>query len=277
MTIRVRSRRSSGSVKGVVLDWAGTAVDFGCLGPVAPFIEVFERRGVSVTIEEARKPMGLIKKDHIRAMCASPEVSAGWFNVYGREPGESDVEEMYLDLEPLMVATVSRFAEPIPGLLEVVEKFRKIGLKIGSTTGYTRSIMDVLVPEAARNGYSPDSVVTSSDVPKGRPCPFMCYQNAINLVLYPMEAMVKIGDTVADIQKGLNAGMWSVGVTRSGNGLGLTEPEAASLPAKELHERLRTITARFFEAGAHYVVENISQCPEIIREINERLAAGERP
>jgi phosphonoacetaldehyde hydrolase len=184
---------------------------------------------------------------------------------------------MYLELEPLMASTVSRFAEPVPGLLESVEEFRKRGLKIGSTTGYTRSMMDVLAPEAERRGYRPDSVVTSSDVPQGRPCPFMCYRNAINLAVYPMEAMVKVGDTVADIQEGLNAGMWSIGVTRSSNDLGLSELEAASLPPKELQKRLKAISARFFVAGAHYVVENIGQCLEVIREINERLAAGERP
>jgi phosphonoacetaldehyde hydrolase len=277
MTLSVRNRRSSGPLKAVVLDWAGTAVDFGCMGPVAPFIEVFARRSVSVTIEETRKPMGLMKKDHIRAMFESSEVSAGWFSVFGREPGEDDIHEMYLELEPLMVSTVSRFAEPVPGFLESVEEFRKRGLKIGSTTGYTRSMMDVLAPEAERRGYRPDSVVTSSDVPQGRPCPFMCYKNAINLAVYPMEAMVKVGDTVADIQEGLNAGMWSIGVMRSSNDLGLSEPEAASLPPEELEKRLKAISARFFEAGAHYVAENIGQCPEIIREINERLAAGERP
>lgn len=277
MTVLVGNRHYSGPVRAAVLDWAGTAVDFGCMGPVEPFIEVFARRIVPVSVQEARRPMGLMKKDHLRAMCASAEVSAAWWSVYGREPGESDVEEMYRELEALLTSTVARFAEPVPGLLETIAELRESGVKIGSTTGYTRSIMDVLVPEAARRGYRPDSVVTSSDVPEGRPFPFMCYMNAINLAVYPMETMVKIGDTVADVREGLNAGMWSIGVTRSSSDLGLTEREAASLPAEELGNRLEAISAKFFDAGAHYVVEDIRQCPGILREINERLATGERP
>jgi len=63
-------------VRAVVLDWAGTAVDYGCLGPAAVFVEVFKRRGVEVTIAEAREPMGLMKKDHLRAMGAMPAVAA---------------------------------------------------------------------------------------------------------------------------------------------------------------------------------------------------------
>lgn len=273
------SNRSSfpGAVKAVVLDWAGTAVDFGCMGPVASFIEVFARRGVAVTTEEARKPMGLMKKDHIRAMFQSPEISGGWFDVFGREPSEGDVHEMYLELEPMMVSSVADFAEPVPGLLEAVEEFRRLGLKIGSTTGYTRPMMDVLVPEAEKRGYRPDAVVTSSDVPRGRPAPFMIYKNAIDMGVYPMEAIVKIGDTVTDIQEGLNAGAWSIGVTRSSSGLGLTAPEVESLPAEELKERLMGVSASFLKAGAHYIVENIGQCPDIVCEINQRLAAGDRP
>jgi phosphonoacetaldehyde hydrolase len=269
--------RFSGKVKAVVLDWAGTAVDFGCMGPVAPFIEIFARRGVSITTEEARKPMGLMKKDHIRAMLQSWEVCAEWFDVFGREPAEDDVNEMYLELEPLMVSTVSRFSDPIPGLLETIREFRNLGLKIGSTTGYTQPIMDVLVPGARRKGYAPDSVVTSSEVPEGRPSPFMIYKNALNLAVHPLEAIVKIGDTVTDIEEGLNAGTWCIGVTRSSSSLGLTESEVSSLPAGELEKRLNVISARYLEAGAHYVAESIADCPRIISEINQRLASGERP
>lgn len=277
MGVFVRSKPYSGPVRAVVLDWAGTAVDFGCMGPVAPFMEIFLRRKVSVTIQDARAPMGLMKKDHIRAMCSSPSVSARWRDVYGRIPDENDVQEMYEELEPSMISIIRKFAEPVPGLLEAVAELREDGLKIGSSTGYTRSMMDVMILEAARKGYLPDSVVTSSDVPCGRPSPFMCYMNAINLEVYPMEAMVKIGDTEADIQEGLNAGMWTIGVTRTSNDLGLTQEEVASMPEEELKRRIRTIEVRFLAAGAHYVADDIRGCPQIVREISQRLADGERP
>jgi phosphonoacetaldehyde hydrolase len=273
-----RSRTSyTGAVRAVVLDWGGTAVDYGCVGPVAAFIEVFRRRGVDVTTTEARGPMGLMKKDHVRRMCETESVATKWQTVHGRRPDERDVDTMYEELEPLMASSVAATAEPIPGLHEALAEFRKAGIRIGSCTGYTAPIMDVLAEAARKRGYAPDSVVCPSDVPAGRPYPWMCYQNAMNLDVYPMDAMVKIGDTVTDIQEGLNAGMWTIGVTQTGNELGLTESEVAALAPAELRRRLGVVESRLHMAGAHYLTESVASCPTLIAVINERLARGERP
>ncbi len=277
MGIYIQDRPYKGQVQAVILDWAGTAVDYGCLGPAAVFADVFAQYRVEVTIAEARQFMGLMKKDHIRGMCGLPSVKEKWLAAHGREPDEQDAEAMYRDTEPMMVSVIARHADFIPGLPETVAALRERGIRIGSSTGYTGPMMDVLVPEAEKKGYRPDSVVCSTDVPAGRPWPWMCYQNAMNLGVYPMSAMVKIGDTVADIQEGLNAGMWVAGVTKSGNELGLSEAEANALPEKELKKRLEEIELRFRKAGAHYVTEGIWDCMDIIDDINVRLARGENP
>ena len=277
MEVFVRNQAYRGPVRAVVLDWAGTAVDYGCVGPVAVFIEVFGRRGVQVTTAEARGPMGLMKKDHVRRMCQAESVARKWQEVFGKKPDESDVQAMYEEVEPLMVSSVGATADPVPGLAEALAAFRRAGIGIGSCTGYTTPIMRVLVEEARKRGYAPDSVVCPSEVPAGRPYPWMCYQNAINLEVYPLEAMVKIGDTVSDIHEGLNAGMWTIGVTRTGNELGLTEAEAAALHPADLAQRLITIGGRLRSEGAHYVAEGIWECPALIEDINRRLAKGERP
>ncbi len=60
-------------IEGVILDWAGTAVDFGCFAPVHVFIDIFQKVGIDVTMEEARAPMGMLKIDHIRAMLSMQE------------------------------------------------------------------------------------------------------------------------------------------------------------------------------------------------------------
>ncbi|MGE4552685.1 MAG: phosphonoacetaldehyde hydrolase [Desulfovibrionaceae bacterium] len=264
-------------VEAVVLDWAGTVVDHGCMGPVAVFLEVFRERGVAVTAEQARKPMGLMKKDHLRAMCADPAVAAAWRAVHGRDPDEADVEAMYAETEPRMVGCIAAHAEPIPGALEAVAAFRARGVKVGSSTGYTRPMMEVLVPEAARRGYSPDAWVCSTDVPAGRPSPFMCYANALRLAVFPLWRMVKIGDTVSDVEEGLAAGMWTIGLTRTGNELGLTGAELAALPPEHLSCRLAKVAARLRGAGAHYTAPALADCPALVDEIHARLARGERP
>lgn len=277
MAIYVRKSSYKGPVRAVILDWAGTAVDYGCIGPVAVFLEVFGNKGVAPTVAEARGPMGLMKKDHIRAMCAMPSLAARWAAVHGRAPDEEDVEAMYRETEPLMVSVIRNHAEPIPGLLGAVADFREMGLKIGSTTGYTGPMMEVLVPEAARRGYAPDAVRCSTDVPAGRPYPWMCYQNAIALGVYPLEAVVKVGDTVSDVEEGLNAGMWTIALTKSGNELGLPLADVEALDQAELALRLAVIERRLKEAGAHFVVEDIAAVPEVIATINEHLAQGEQP
>ena len=181
---------------------------------------------------------------------------------------------MYHETEKLMVACIAKHSDPIPGLLDAIAELRSMDVKIGSCTGYTGPMMDVLVPEAARKGYSPDSVVSSTDVPRGRPYPWMCFQTAINLEVYPMEAMVKIGDSISDVQEGLNAGMWTIGLTKSGNEMGLTLDELATTPDDEIAARLNKNERRFMEAGAHYTCESIADVPDIVREISERAGAG---
>lgn len=277
MDIYIRNQAYTGPVKAVVLDWAGTAVDYGCIGPVAVFMNVFQKFGVDVTTEETRKFMGLMKKDHIRCMSNLPAVQAQWEEKYGRLPGEEDVEAMYRETEPMMVSTVSQHADLIPGLLDAVKRFRSMGLRIGSSTGYTRPIMAQLIAAAEKKGYRPDAIVCSTDVPAGRPFPFMCYRNAIDLSVYPLEAMVKIGDTISDIQEGLNAGMWTIGITKTGNEMGLTEQEVNSLSPEDLKSRIQSIADAYRNAGAHYIVEGIWECPAIIEDINNRLSRGEGP
>ncbi len=267
----------SGPLQGAILDWAGTAVDYGCLGPVAVFVKVFEKFDVKATISEARRFMGLMKKDHIRGMLGLPDIRRRWEKRHGRTPDENDVEALYRETEPMMVKAISGHAEPIPGLLKAVAGMREQGMKIGSCTGYTAPMMDVLVPLAKERGYAPDAVKCSSDVPVGRPYPWMCYLNAIEMNVYPMAKLVKIGDTVSDIQEGVNAGMWTIGLTQSGNELGLSQKEAEALPTALLNEKLAHIEKRFRHAGAHYVARGIWECLPIIDEINRRLAAGEKP
>jgi len=128
-----------------------------------------------------------------------------------------------------------------------------------------------------RRGYAPDSAICPSDMPAGRPASWMIYQNAAQLGVYPMPALVKVGDTLPDIEEGLNAGTWTIGLSRSGNELGLTERECRDLKPGALAARLTQIEQRLRQAGAHYVVETIADVPPILDAIEARLRQGEQP
>lgn len=269
--------RYRGPLKAVILDWAGTTMDYGCYAPAEVFMEVFKRQGVEITIEQARAPMGAHKKVHIAAIAAMPDVARRWQAKYGRPCSEEDIEAMFREFVPLQLACLPDYADLIPGTLDAVAEFRRRGLKIGSTTGYTGEMMMLLQEEARKRGYAPDSTVCATDVPAGRPYPWMCLQNALNLQLYPLEAYVKVGDTLPDIEEGLNAGMWTVGLAKTGNEMGLTEAEIAGLPEAVREARLARAYERMYAAGAHYVVDGIGDVPPLLDEIEGRLGNGERP
>lgn len=255
-----------GRVTAVILDWAGTTVDHGSLAPVRTLQKLFAARGIQVTEEEARRDMGIHKKDHIRALLRAKT---------GGPPDESEVEGFFAEFIPMQMDCLAAYSAVIEGVPETVGRLRARGIQIGSTTGYTRPMLDLLLARAASQGYSPDCALCPDDTIAGRPWPWMCYLNAIRLRTYPMHTMIKIGDTVSDIEEGLNAGMWTVGIARTGNMIGLTADEFAALPPAEQAGRLETARRKLREAGAHYVIDSVSGLD--LDPIESRLARGERP
>ncbi len=271
------SRSYRGPVKGVILDWAGTAVDYGSFAPTAVFIRLFETQNVQITAEDARSGMGLMKKDHLRTILSRPSVAEAWKTAHGRPATETDIENLFENFVPMQASVLTEYAEPIPGILDVVKELRDREIKIGSTTGYLRAMMDILAPEAARKGYAPNYIVCPDEVPAGRPYPWMCYQNAMQLGVYPMEALVKVGDTLPDIEEGLNAGMWSVGLSLTGNLLGLREEQVNALTPEQRQAARDKIEPMLYQAGAHFVIDGIWDLPTVLDDIERRLRQGERP
>jgi len=271
-------RRYAGPVRLVILDWAGTTMDYGCYAPAVVFIEVFKRRGIKISMAQARAPMGMHKRDHIRAIAQTEEVTEAWRKKYGRDWTEKDVEDMFQnEFKPLQLECIARYSQLIPGTVDAVKQLRTKGIKIGSTTGYFEEAMKILKEEAARQGYVPDSSVCATQVPAGRPYPWMVFQNMFNLQLFPPEAVVKVGDTLLDVEEGLNAGTWTVGLAKTGNEIGLNEQEISQLPPEQLRKKLARARERLYKAGAHYVVDTIAEVPQVVEDIEERLRRGDRP
>lgn len=265
------------ALKALIFDWAGTTVDFGSLAPARVFLEIFRACGVEITIAEARQPMGRAKRDHIAAILEMPRVARLWCDVHGAPPGGADVERMYADFLPLQKAALRGGADVIPGVVGVVAECRRMGLRIGSTTGYTRELMDVVCPIARQGGYEPDVVVCADEVAAGRPAPWMNFRAAEQLGVYPMDSIAAIDDTPVGIAAGRNAGMWTVAVAASGNGMGLSEGELAALPVVERQQRLAALHADFLGGGAHYVVDSVAELLPVLDRIQQRLQQGERP
>lgn len=259
-------------IRAVVLDWAGTAVDHGCLAPVGVFIEVFARRGVAVSVEEARGPMGTHKREHLRRMLADPAVGARWAAVNGPHT-EADVDRLYAEMEALALETLPRYATPIPGLLDAIAALRTRQIRVASTTGYNAAMLEVLAPAAARHGYAPDAAIPSSAVSEGRPAPYLAWRAAEAVGVYPPRACVHVGDTVLDVFAGRNAGMWSVGVAATGNLVGWTAAELAEADPSARARRVEAARRALWAAGADLVIDSVAELPAAIDALEARGAS----
>ncbi len=268
---------TKGQIEAVIFDWAGTVVDFGSRAPMGAFVEVFGRFGVEITMAEARRPMGLPKWDHISALGRLPRVAQAWEEAKGRPFTDADVDEIYEVFVPLNAEVVVDHAALVPGTAELVAELRELGMKIGSTTGYTRDIMERLLPLAAEQGFSPDNLVCAGDLPSGRPGPLMMYKVFTDLDLRTPRFCVKVDDTEPGIAEGLAAGTWTVGVSVSGNALGLSVDEIENMATEELLERQDEAEAQLTRAGAHYVIDTVGDLMSVLDDIEGRLRRGERP
>jgi phosphonoacetaldehyde hydrolase len=264
-------------IRLVIFDWAGTTVDHGSQAPLMPFVRAFARRGVEITLEEARRPMGLQKKDHIHALLQVPEIAHRWRERHQSEATKSDIDDLYLHFMPLQLDVIDDFTRLVPGLLDVVGVLRSRGIAIGASTGYFRAAAERVYRAAAAQGYNPDHCVCAEEVPAGRPAPWMVFRIMEALGHFPPAVVVKVGDTVPDIGEGLAAGAWSVGVLRSSSLVGWTEEEWDGLPRDEQARRLTSCREELLAAGAHAVVETLSELPAVLDDLNARLERGEKP
>lgn len=261
------------TIQAVIFDWAGTTVDYGCQAPALVFQRIFEQRGVPITVEQARGPMGMAKRDHLAAIAGLPEVAARWQTQHGRLPGEADVDQMYADFLPLQLEVLADHSEVLPGVVEVARELRARGIAIGSSTGYTQALMAGVAARAREQGFTPDVLVCSDDVAPGRPAPWMLLEAARRLNAFPVRHLVKVDDTQVGIDAGRNAGAWTVAVVKTGNRLGMTRAEVERLSPEQLDARLEPIRREFLAAGADYVIDGVADLLPVLSDIEQRLNA----
>ena len=257
-------------IKTIIFDWAGTTVDFGCFAPVDAFMSAFNAYGINPTADETRAPMGLAKRTHVAMMLAGERLAAEWEAKYGKPHTEADIDAVYEKFEPALFNVLKNYANPLPNMLDVVSQIREMGIKIGSTTGYTRQMMDIVAPLAKENGYAPDFLVCPEDVDgKGRPYPYMIWRNLEKLGCEHIGEVAKVGDTEADIQEGIAAGCVSIGVIAGSSMLGLSENELAGLGIAEKDKAFAQARQKYFACGADYVIDSIVELPSLIMAIGK--------
>ena len=274
----VYNRSYRGKVKAVILDWSGTTADAYVLAPAVVFVDVFKKHGVEISMAEARGPMGLRKDLHIKSLTEVPEIRERWNGVHGKYPGQEEVDAMFADFVPMQLECLRQYTTLLPGVAETTQQLQAQGIKIGSTTGFLRAMVDILEEDAKKQGYTPDASVAGDEVAHGaRPKPFMVYRNLDLLDVHPIQSVVKVDDTISGVGEALEAGCWGVGISRYSNYMDVDSFEhEKSLSEQEIQRRLAFTRETLRKAGAHYVIDELSELPEIIDDVNARLARGER-
>lgn len=266
-----------GELKAAVFDWAGTVIDHGSLAPMGVFVKTFKEFGVDISIAEARGPMGMAKRDHIKTLMGQPRIASAWKAAQGAAPDEAAIDRVYAVFVPMNEEAVSDYCTMIDGAVPAVDRLRARGIKIGSTTGYTRSIMARVLPLAKAQGYAPESLTCAGDLAEGRPSALMMYKTFLDLGVWPAWRVVKVDDTGVGIHEGLNAGTWTVAVALTGNVFGLTPAETAALSPEDFARMKAAAYAEQRRTGAHYVIDTVADIDWVIDDIEGRLVRGERP
>ena len=242
----------------VIFDWAGTMIDFGSRAPVLALVGAFAAKGVEVTEAQARVDMGMAKVDHVKAMLRNADVADAWRKVHGADPIDADAAEIMAVLRRPMLDAAKRSATLIPGAADTVAELRAAGLKIGSSTGYTREMMRPVLQRAAKQGYEPDHLVCAGDTAEGRPSPLMVFKACAELGAWPMSRVVKVDDAEVGVAEGRNAGCLTVGIAASGNTVGLTAEALAALDPVDRAERIALAGERLLDAGADLVIDTVA-------------------
>lgn len=254
--------------EAVIFDWAGTTVDYGCFAPVRAFQEAFKEFGIEPTMAETRKPMGMLKHDHIETMLHMDRIARAWEDAHGAAPTDADTDAVYAHFEPKLLSILDQFADPKPGVVDAVAALRAMGLKIGSTTGYTDKMMDIVVPQAAANGYAPDFWISPDGTNGfGRPYPYMVFRNLEHLGVTDVRRAVKVGDTLSDIREGKNAGVFTIGVTEGSSQMALSQSEFEALSDADKATARSAARDAFVAAGADAVIDTMAELPTLLTQL----------
>jgi phosphonoacetaldehyde hydrolase len=179
-------------------------------------------------------------------------------------------------LEPLMRRQAALAATLIPGALQTFELLRAAGIRVASSTGYTREMLAPVLAAAAAQGYTPEHTVCAGETPMGRPSPLMIYKACAELGVWPLSRVVKVDDAEVGIAEGKAAGAYTVGVA-SGNALGLSRAAFEALAPAERQSRIDGARQKLLDAGADLAVASVADLLPALAGGAAQLAAMQVP
>jgi len=259
-------------IEAVIFDWAGTTVDYGSLAPVIAFKKAFKDAGISLSDEEIRQDMGMAKWDHIGKILQLDDVKQQWEEKYSTLPNDDDRKNIYANFQMSLIHYLKECTELKTGVLKTFNYLKEYGIKVATTTGYTAEMMKIVQDKAAEDGYVPDMVVTSEDVDgQGRPSPAMIHYIMRKFDIDDPKKIIKVGDTLVDIEEGKNANVQTVGIVEGSSLMGLSQVEFDDLNNEEQISKRNEVKRRFESVNADFVIDTIFDLVQIIEYLNESM------
>lgn len=204
----------------VVFDMAGTTVSEG--GAVYQALRsTLAENGLEVTDEAIHPVKGTDKREALRVLIEQSSLRDELL------PGLDAIHEDFVERMITFYRTDPTVSE-MPGTSETFRQLQQHGIKVALNTGFSRNIAQTLIDRLGweRDGLI-DASVTSDEVERGRPHPFMIEHLMQKLSVKNARHVAKIGDAPADLQEGINAYCGLViGVTNGSS----TREQLARLP-----------------------------------------------
>lgn len=167
---------------------------------------------------------------------------------------------------------MKEYTELKSGVLRTFNYLTGYGIKVATTTGYTAEMMKIVEDKAAEIGYEPDLVVTSEDVNgQGRPSPAMIQYIIKKFNIDDSKKVIKVGDTLVDIEEGQNAGVKTVGIVEGSSLMGLSQVEFDELSNEQQIAKRNEVKRKFESVNADFVIDNIFDLVQIIEYLNESM------
>ena len=146
-------------IQACIFDLGGTVCDKYVLAPATSFKKTFNAFGLCPTMEQIRRPMGKRKNEHINELLLDPDIQAQWLRSYKRYYTPEDVENMYQAFIPVQMKCAAEYSDAIPGTKQAFDYLQANNILTGSTTGYTRPVIDVILDKLSAQGNHFQSTV----------------------------------------------------------------------------------------------------------------------
>lgn len=188
-------------IKLVAFDVAGTTVEEHAAVYTA-LEDAVVAAGGSPGTSDIQTWMGAGKREAITGLFRASE---------GFEPDTAVVDATFDDFRARLDASYRAVPPtPMPGVVETFEALHAAGIKVALTTGFDRDVVDRLLAVLGWGNPLLDAVVCIDDVAAGRPAPYMIFRAMEATGVHSVGDVLVVGDTVRDLEAGMNAGAGQV-------------------------------------------------------------------